>query len=391
MHSLGVERHGIKIMSPKTKLRVIHLSRISSFSANILKQQILSLGGDLALPREALVKRTLINSILFATDSQIERLLRKIRHQSSSLRNIGSLIRKVLDNFQREKFILKTTKRALVVSKPVIMGIINVTPDSFSGDGLLTNSKVSFSSLNFNQIIKKKVEEIVKKGVDLIDIGGESTRPGAKPIKAKEELKRILPVIKFIKRKYPKILLSVDTYKPQVAKLALKEGAEIVNDITGLRNPKMMEVVKKEKAAVVIMHMKGRPLTMQKNPFYKDVIEEIYNFLAEATEKALKFGIEKERIIIDVGIGFGKRLEDNLKLIKYLYQFKSLGYPILIGTSRKSFIGKVLKKENPQERILGTVISLVISIINGAKILRVHDISQAQEAIKLTQTIFSRC
>jgi len=386
MRSLKVEEAGIKIMFPKAKLRILQINKIPSFSANILKQELLSLGGDLALPREALIKKTLINSVLLATDSQIKKLLKKIAYQGSYLKNIGFLVQQTLKNFNKGKFILKTATKTLRIKRPLIMGIINLTPDSFSGDGLLKNS-----ASQFLERVKRKTEQMLKEGADLIDIGGESTRPGAKPIKAEEEIRRVIPALKVIKKNFPKIPVSVDTHKPLVAKLALKEGADIINDITGLRNPEITKIVAKKKAGVIIMHMKGKPSTMQKNPFYKDVVEEVYNFLAQATQKALDQGIEKDRIVIDVGIGFGKRVRDNLELIKYLYQFKSLGYPILIGVSRKSFIGKILRKENPQERILGTLVSLVVSIINGAKILRVHDVACAKEIVKMTQVIFSLC
>jgi len=414
MHNIGVDRYGIDIMRPKAVFRVVYLSGISSFSANIVKQEILSLGGDLALPKEALFKKKLIDCVLIATEAQIGKLIKKLKIQPYFLIQIGSLIKESLADFSREKFVIDTPRYTLNINKPLVMGILNITPDSFSGDGLLghkvnprlrsgqarssrkSSRKISSRGRSrrgrqsHKDLILQRVEQMVKEGADLIDVGGESTRPGTKPVSSREELRRVMPAIKIITKRYPGIPVSIDTYKPEVARCAIDEGACIVNDITALKSQEMAKLLARRKVGVVLMHMKGKPQTMQRNPFYKDVLGEIYGFLNGAIKKALYFGIDKKRVIIDVGIGFGKRLEDNLKLIKYLYEFRTLGRPILIGVSRKSFIGKVLKKDNPQERLAGTLASLVVSIMNGAKILRVHDIGQAKESVKLADAILSQ-
>ena len=387
MSDIGVDRYGVKLMCPKGVLRIIHLSGVSSFAANIVKQEILSLGGDLAIPREALFKNKLIDCILIATESQIEKLEKKLCIQPYSLKQIGLLIKEALCNFKRETFSLDTPQQTLHINRPFIMGILNVTPDSFSGDGLI---KMQSARCKLQDIIVRRVEEMVHQGADIIDVGGESTRPQAKPVSVKEEIERVMPSIKIIRKKYPKVPISIDTHKAQVAKRAIEEGACIVNDITALKHRDMARIVSRSKVGVVLMHMKGNPRTMQKKPFYRDVLKEIYGFLNEAIQRALSFGIDRKRIIVDIGIGFGKRLEDNLRLIKYLYEFRSLGMPVLIGVSRKSFIGKVLKKDNTRQRLAGTLTSLVISILHGAKILRVHDIGQTKEAIQLAQAIMSQ-
>lgn len=387
MQSIGVDYYGLKIMQPKGFLRVIYLSRISSFSANILKQELLSLGAELAIPREALLKERSVDCLLFGSDSQITKLLKKLEVQPSGLRQIGCLIKESIDNFKKESYLLKTPCHTIKMIRPLVMGILNVTPDSFSHDGLLRDVKLKGKKLELKEIVLRRTEEMIKEGVDLIDVGGQSSRPGSVPVSIHQELQRAIPAIKIIKKNYPKVPLSIDTYRPQVAMQAIEEGASIVNDITALASTKMAKIVARKKVGVVLMHMKGKPCSMQRNPFYKDVLKEIYEFLSKAIKRAARFGIDKEKIIIDVGIGFGKRLEDNMQLVKYLYEFKSLGRPILIGLSRKSFIGTLLQKDNPSQRLSGTLAGLVLSILNGAKILRVHDVKEAKEAIKFTYPV----
>ncbi len=386
MHDIGVDKSGIKIMSPKGRYRLIYLEKIPSFSANILKQESLSAGADVALPKEALIKKKLIDCILIASDAQIGRITKKLKNQPYSLNRIGSLITGTIKKFEKSRFSIVTVSHKININRPLIMGVLNLTPDSFSGDGIL---KEIISRDRKKSLIAERIEKIVEEGADIIDIGGESTRPGAKTVSVEEELHRVMPALEIIKKNFPQVPVSIDTYKPQVANAAISNGACIVNDITGLKNRQMAELVSKKKAGIVIMHMKGTPRTMQRSPAYSDVIKEVYDFLSNRVSKALNFGIPRNRVIIDVGIGFGKRAEDNLKLIKYLYQFRSLGVPILIGTSRKSFIGKVLKEKDPQKRLSGTVASLVASIINGAKIIRVHDVKAAKQAVNLTKAIFS--
>jgi dihydropteroate synthase len=225
-----------------------------------------------------------------------------------------------------------------------------------------------------------------KEGADIIDIGGESTRPNAKFVKEEEEIRRVIPVIKNLNRKI-KIPISIDTRKSKVAREAIEHGASMVNDISGLNwDSKMIKVIRDYKVPVVIMHIKGTPQTMQKNPKYNDVISEIYDYFLKAIEKALKNGIKKEKIIIDPGIGFGKLLKHNIEILKRLIEFKSLGYPILIGTSRKSFIGQLLNLP-VDRRLNGSLASSAVSIMNGADILRVHDVRQTKELAKVIDSI----
>jgi len=262
------------------------------------------------------------------------------------------------------------------------MGVLNLTPDSFSGDGIYKDKNYK----KYIPLILKKVEEMIKEGVDIIDIGGESTRPGASYVKVSEEIKRVIPALIEIRKRFKKIPISVDTYKPQVAKLSIENGADIINDVTGLRNKEMLKILSKSKVGIICMHMKGRPKTMQKNPFYKDLIPQIIEFLSRSLERAENFGIERERIVIDPGIGFGKSFEDNFRIIKYLEEFKILKRPILIGASKKSFIGYILNQP-PQERLYGTLSVLSICVMNGANILRVHDVKEAKDCVKVANAI----
>lgn len=258
--------------------------------------------------------------------------------------------------------------------KPLIMGILNLTPDSFY-DG------AKYSQLDSALI---QVEKIIAEGADIIDIGGESTRPGSEKVEIEEELQRVIPVLKKIKRKFG-ISVSVDTYKSEIAEASLDEGAEIINDISGLKfDTKMAEIISKYNASTVLMHIKDTPGTMQDNPEYDDVINEIKKYLQESIQIAVDNGIKFDNIIIDPGIGFGKNVEDNYKIIKQINEFNKLNRPVLIGLSRKSLIGKVLNNK-VEERLSSTVLLNAISIMNGAGIIRVHDVKEHRDMIKLLE------
>lgn len=277
----------------------------------------------------------------------------------------------------RKKSILQVRgNRLLLGQKTWLMGIINVTPDSFSDGGLYFNKEKAVD----------RGLELAEEGADIIDIGGESTRPGSDFISTEEELMRTVPVISALRKKTD-VLISVDTTKSEVAEAALGEGADIINDISSFRfDPKMLSLAAQKDIPVILMHMKGTPKNMQLNPFYEDLLAEIRGFLEERIATAQAYGIKKEKIIIDPGIGFGKSLKDNLTLIKSLKFLEPIDRPILIGISRKSFIGKILSLP-PQERTEGTIASAVLSIINGAHILRVHDVEAVKRAVLITEAI----
>lgn len=262
--------------------------------------------------------------------------------------------------------------------RPLVMGILNVTPDSFFDGGKYGNAEKAV----------RHALELIEDGADLIDVGGESTRPFSAPTKEEEELDRVIPVIKAI-RKRSEIPISIDTYKSGVARAACEAGADMINDISGLRfDPLMAATAAKLCSYVVIMHMKGTPGDMQNNPYYDGVIGEIRDFFRGRIDFALSQGIKRDRIILDPGIGFGKRVEDNLRIIGQLGRFKGLGIPILIGTSMKSFIGQVT--DSPlEERGEGTLASVALSIWNGAHIVRVHDVKRARKTVSFVKAVMN--
>jgi dihydropteroate synthase len=273
---------------------------------------------------------------------------------------------------QRPKDIVCGRHTLYLSKRTHIMGILNRTPDSFSDGGRFLDEDDAL----------RRIEEMVEEGADIIDIGGESTRPGAIAVDIDEELRRVIPVIK----KATSLVdapISIDTQKSEVAEAALKAGASIVNDISALRGDERMRyVVSKYDVPVVLMHMKGSPRTMQDNPEYRDVISDIISFLYESVGIAKEAGISEDKLIVDPGIGFGKTTEHNLSILKNLDRFKELGRPLLIGVSRKSFIGGVLNLDT-DDRLMGTAASVAISVIKGADIVRVHDVGKMREVVRL--------
>ncbi len=256
------------------------------------------------------------------------------------------------------------------------MGILNITPDSFSDGGRFTSEAA----------ILAQAEIMISAGADLLDIGGESTRPGAQPVLLADEIDRVVGAVRSIRRRHT-IPISVDTTKAEVARLALDEGADLINDISGLRfDPAMVQLLRERRVPVVIMHMQGTPGNMQQNPTYTDVIGEITSFLAERIAWAESQGIPRERIIVDPGLGFGKTVTHNLTILKHFDRFASLGCPVLIGHSRKSFIGKLLDCE-VNERDFGTAILSGLCTMKGAALLRVHDVAATVQAVRLAEAV----
>jgi len=257
------------------------------------------------------------------------------------------------------------------------MGVLNITPDSFSDGGRYIDSKNAL-----NHALK-----MVDMGADIIDIGGESTRPGSDPVSEDDECYRVIPVIESIKKIDSEILISIDTYKSNVAKRAIEAGADIVNDISGLTfDYKMLSVLSENNTPVIIMHINGRPKTMQNNPVYNDLIKDIRKFLFKQCEIAEQNGIKKSNIILDPGIGFGKSFEHNFTIINRLKEIGDLGYPLMIGPSRKAFIGDALDLPT-NERLEGTLATVIAGVLNGASIVRVHDVKEVKRAIVITERI----
>lgn len=313
---------------------------------------------------------------LTGTAEQLKRLARGI--EAGFPADIAGKIGSLIDNYLRSDYKIDCRGKQLDIGgRTRIMGILNATPDSFSDGGLYHDAGRALAH----------ARGMAAAGADIIDIGGESTRPGAEPVSEEEELRRILPLIERLSRELA-IPLSVDTYKSRVAQKALAAGASIVNDISGLRfSPDMAKVAADYGAAVVIMHIKGTPRNMQQHPEYGDVVGEIREYLRDGIEIAMKAGVDREKIMVDPGIGFGKTLNHNLTILNRLDEFKALGRPIVLGTSRKKFIGAVLNVPAPEERIDGTAATVALGIERGASIVRVHDVARMTQVARMTDAI----
>jgi dihydropteroate synthase len=264
---------------------------------------------------------------------------------------------------------------------PVLVGILNVTPDSFSDGGDFLDPESA----------ARHAAAMLDEGAEIVDVGGESTRPGSDPVPQDEEIRRVVPVIEGILAARPDAVVSIDTYRAGTAEAALEAGARLVNDVTALRgDPRMTSVVAEAGCPVVLMHMKGEPKTMQEAPLYEDVVREVRDFLAQRAEYAVAAGVRPENIIVDPGIGFGKRMEHNLALLRDLDAIVDLGFPVLVGASRKRFIGRITGVEEARERVFGTVATTVLAYEKGAKYFRVHDVRANRDALAVSEAVLRR-
>lgn len=383
MRALGVSGEGIRILSSKDLFLTFTIEGIRSWEANIIKQSLLSLGADAAIDRSALVKDIKTTALIFGTVSQLRALCAKLKHQPFGLKEVSTKLAAGLENVMCEKYRVTARNKILRVDKPVICGILNVTTDSFSGDGILSSVWKPVA------VAVEKTAAMQAGGAKMIDIGAESGRPYATPVSEKEEIARLVPVLKAVRKKFKDLIISVDTYKYNVARAAVEEGADVINDITALRQaPKIAQLVSRYRLGCVLMHMKGSPKTMQVKPVYKKVTTEVIDFFQERLDFARTHGIAAGQLIIDPGIGFGKRLEDNLTLLNELYKFKMFGRPIFVGVSRKSFIG-ALTRSKVHERLSGSIAANIAAVVRGANILRVHDVKETDAALRVAESIFT--
>lgn len=367
LKALSCDPQGIKIMREKLNRFTIKLTDLPAHIALIIKESALSCGADFALPRGAIMnKGDFFDGLLLINKQQLRKLTAKLAAQS---------FRQLRDISLNLKAFLKEPRFKI----PAILGILNITPDSFSDGG-------NFLTLDTALLQAKKM---IKAGAKIIDVGGESTRPGAAEISCAEELARVIPVIKALHSANPNIAISIDTTKSKVAESAVKNGAAIINDISGLtRDEKIAKVAAKYKTKLILMHRLAPSKTMQNNPQYQDILKEILIFLKNSIEKAIASGVKKENIIVDPGIGFGKTTAHNLYLLKHLCAFRSLGCPLLLGASRKSVIGNILKNDPPQ-RTAGTIATSLSALLNNVDYLRVHDITENLDALKVFQKIIA--
>ncbi len=365
LHKIGVSSQGVEVMALKMLPLFIKLKDVKLGAANILKQEMLSLGGDAAVARGVVNGKTEISDvILIGSYDKMIKLHKKLNYQEIfGLKEINILLTKIINGLEPGKT-LNCIGKPLDLGKTNIMGIINVTPDSFSDGNKYFES---------NKAIERGIQ-LIEEGADLLDIGGESSRPGSKEITASEEIDRVLPVVEGLK-KYLNIPLSVDTKRAETAKAVLAGGADIINDITALTfDPAMSNLLKDyPEIPVILMHMQGTPQTMQVNPQYENPVSEIIEYFEVRLNTLEAQGIERKRLVLDPGIGFGKRFSDNIEIINQIEAFKMLGLPLLLGTSRKSFLNQIHASE-PSDRLEGTLATTAWAYQNNISMIRVHDV-----------------
>jgi len=364
LEKISVSSEGVTSMAPKCLNYCIKLERVDVRAANILKQQMLSLGGDAAVSKHTLaLKGGETDIILIGTEKQLSSLNEKLKNQPFRLPTLSQEVLQVIASYQRRSFTLDFPSGPISLNgRILIMGILNLSPDSFAGDGI-------------NDEPGRAVDyalQMIEEGADIIDVGGQSTHPGFTTLSVEEELRKVVPVLKRLRRE-TSVPISIDTYKPEVARESLELGVDMVNDISGLRHsPQMVQLLTRYRVPVVLMHIPTDVPIMHQYPGYQNLLSEVVQGLRNSIKRAIDAGISPERVIIDPGIGFGKKPEDNLVILRNLTVLKSLGRPILVGCSRKSFIGKVLNLP-VEERLEGTMAAVAVAVIKGAHIVRVHD------------------
>jgi len=378
--AIGAEPVSVDIMGPKAIHLNLLVEGVRPPVAIIIKESMLAVGADAAINRDNITNKIEKGDVLImATRKQLRAAAQGMKMQQFGISELAVEMLRVADNLYElpppwklpdgTEFSFERTR---------IMGIINVTPDSFAGDG---------TGGDPDRAVERAVA-MEKQGADIIDIGGESTRPGAEPVDEGTELKRVIPVIRAVADKVD-IPISIDSRKPTVARAAIESGARIVNDISGLFNREMIDLCARERVPVVLMHMKGDPKTMQDKPQYDDAVGEIMAYLSHRVEDAVAGGIEEQQIAVDPGIGFGKRLEDNLEILRRLAEFKTLGRPIVVGASRKRFIENITGLP-VEERLEGSIGAACAAALNGANIIRCHDVKETKRALQIVDAIKSQ-
>ena len=377
MARMDVDPGGIEIMEGKSRHLLIRFDNIDLRAALILKQDMLSLGGEAALSRHA-AGLTVDTSpvILMGTAKQLLRLVKKLGDQPFGLDKIGNSLEILLEeNFRGRSFVVGD-RDLLEDNNVLIIGVLNVTEDSFSDGGRFLEKEKAV----------QRGMDMLSEGADIIDVGGESTRPGSKSISVETEASRVIPVIQDLAKAGVQYI-SIDTTKADVARKALDAGATIVNDISAMTfDQEMPKVATDSEASVFLMHTRGSPETMQEQTEYEDLMGEVYNYLDQAVHRATGAGIGKERICVDPGIGFGKTTEQNIELIGRVGELRSLGTAVMVGASRKSFIGDILDLD-VHERLEGSLAAAVASVMSGADMVRVHDVAETLKAVRIAQRV----
>ena len=381
MLRIGVCDGGVDAMEGKARTLVIKVADASVPAAHVLKQQMLSLGGDAAVAKDVITHGVDSTDVLImGTPRQMRELVSKLSWQPFGLPELGDRISSLLDTLDGPgASVLRAGPHTLDLAERVhVMGILNVTPDSFSDGGEFLRPTAA----------AEQARRMIDEGADIIDVGGQSSRPGSQPVSEDDELERVVPVIRKVREEWDGPV-SVDTYRARVAEEALAAGATMVNDITAFSaEPRIAEVTARSGAAAVLMHMRGTPATMQQDTAYDDLMGELAFFLGAAVDRALAAGVGGDQIAIDPGIGFGKTTEHNLAILRRLPELAVLGRPILVGPSRKSFIGNVLDLP-VEERLEGTLAAVAYAVVQGARILRVHDVRPTVRVARMVEACIS--
>ena len=377
LKSIGVHQASVPIFANKNQILPLKLLQVRTPAANIIKQEMLAAGGDAAVPTGCVLNKDKYSDVLLlGTRKHYNLLLKKLELMPYfGMDNVKAELEAVL-NEEKLQTVL-ADGRVLNYDKVLIMGILNITPDSF-----YENSRTAIEE------VVAKAGQMLADGADILDIGGESARPGSEAVAAEEEQARVLPVIEALRKAYPEAVLSIDTYRASTARLAIKAGADIINDISAMEaDAEMIDVVCETKAPIILMHMRGTPKDMQTQCEYKNVVEEVAVYLAERAELLRERGVGVEKIILDPGICFAKTVEQNLKLMRDLNALTSFGYPVLLATSRKSTIGKVLGDLPAEERLEGTIATSCQAVYAGANMVRVHDVKENLRAVRMLEAI----
>ena len=385
MASIGAHPASLPIFAHKSEIVPYKLLGVRTPAANILKQEMLAAGGDAVVPTGCIVNADkYVNVVLLGTLKQYKLVLKKLElMQYFGLKQVAAELQEAVAAVL-EPAALRTTLadgRVLTYDKMCVMGILNITPDSF----------YEGSRLSALADVVARAGQMLEQGAQVLDIGGESTRPGSDSVDEDEERRRVLPVIEALRREYPEAVLSVDTYRADTAEAALAVGADIINDISAMEaDARMADVVVRSKAPIILMHMRGTPKNMQQNCQYQDVVQEVAVYLAQRAQLLREQGVGADKIILDPGIGFAKDVEQNLRLMRDLHVLTSFGYPVLLAASRKSTIGAVLGGIPAAERLEGTIATSLQAVYAGAQMVRVHDILPNVRAIRMLEAIL-RC
>lgn len=378
LKNIGVHQASIETFMNKSAILPLKVLKVRTPAANIIKQEMLACGGDCAVHAGCVVcAQDHSDILLLGTKKHYRLLLQKMAMMPYfGLPKIKEELQSFLENAPLKTIL--ADNRVLEYDHVVVMGILNITPDSFYADSRVRS---------IDEVINR-AGQMLRDGAEILDIGGESTRPGSDSINPQEEIARIVPVVEALRKEYPQSILSIDTYHAETAEATLASGADIINDISAMEyDEKMIDVVVKNNAPVILMHMRGTPKNMQQNTEYGNVVEEVSKYLKERAEMLRGHNLPKEKIILDPGIGFAKNVDQNLKLMQGLSEMTGSDYPVLLAASRKSTIGKVLGDIPPEARLAGTIATSCQAVYAGANMVRVHDVKENIQAIRMLEAI----